>query len=49
MSASTAEATPTLDEEQVQDYCSTLETMKESMAAARQVIKSLKEKCVLIP
>lgn len=35
-----------LEEYQVQDCCSTLEEMKESMSSVREVIKSLQKKCV---
>ena len=35
------------DDTQVQDYCSTLDEMKESMASVREVVRSLQAKCVL--
>ena len=41
-------AAQSADDSRVKDYCSTLDEMKESMAAVREVVKSLQEKCVFI-
>ena len=43
----TQEAASTLSSEDVQTFCELLDQMKGSMAAARDIVKSLREKYVL--
>lgn len=50
MSVTVAETLPAAnpDDARVEEYCSTLDEMKESMAAVREVVKSLHKKCVAV-